>query len=47
MEGNARGLIKPLKPSGNYMYHLLYELVIVRSVFMSLDVNSDYFLEQR
>jgi hypothetical protein len=26
--------INPLKPSGNYMYHLLYKSVIVRSVFM-------------
>jgi hypothetical protein len=28
--------INPLKPCGNYMYHLLYKSVIVRSVFMGL-----------
>jgi hypothetical protein len=30
------GLLNPLKPSGNYMYHLLYQSVIVHSVFMGL-----------
>jgi hypothetical protein len=28
--------INPLKPTGNYMHHLLYQSVIVYSVFMSL-----------
>jgi hypothetical protein len=28
--------INPLKTSGNYMYHLLYQLVTVRFVFMGL-----------
>jgi len=29
-------LFNPLKPSGNYMYHLLHQSVIVHSVFMGL-----------
>jgi hypothetical protein len=29
-------VFNPLKPSGNYMYHLFYQAVIMRSVFMGL-----------
>jgi hypothetical protein len=29
------------------MYHLFYQSVTVHSVFTDLEVNSDYFLEQR
>jgi hypothetical protein len=45
----SRFSFNPLKPSGKYMYHLLHQSSPVQSVFMglSLDVNSDYFLEQR
>jgi hypothetical protein len=41
----------PLRPSGNYMYHLLF--IISDATFciyvfrMILGINSDYFLEQR
>jgi hypothetical protein len=33
---SRRHRINPLQPSGNYMYHLFHQSVIVRSVFMGL-----------
>jgi hypothetical protein len=55
MEPEFTAVFNPLKPNGNYIYHLLYQSVILHSVyriridgsFMSLDVNSAYFLKQR
>jgi hypothetical protein len=33
---NVKPAVNPLKPSGNYIYHLLYQSVIVPFVFMGL-----------
>jgi hypothetical protein len=41
--------INPFQPSGNYMYHLLYQSITLHSdgFRMILSVNGDYFLKQR
>jgi hypothetical protein len=47
----CKHLINPLKPRGNYMYHLLYHSVTLHFIFvgfvMILRVNRDYFLKPR